>query len=141
MCVLIVEDNPKDLGLASTVSREAGFQTIDSRNSIEGAKAYLETALQGQHRIPDAILLDLALGADSGYELLRMRYLSPSLMKVAVIVWSELDDHNAEICSMFKANAYLGKWQGAEGLRDTFAKLHLPVHAAPAAAGSATGAR
>lgn len=126
MCVLIVEDNPRDMQLAMEVTRDAGFRSINAEPSLRGAERYLEEALEGERQLPDVIVLDLVLGVDSGYELLRLRCLTHSLADVKVIVWSEYYEHSREINSVFKINSYVGKWTGAAGLRRAIRDLNLP---------------
>lgn len=127
MCVLIVEDNPSDMQLALEVAQAAGFRSINTESTLRGAKRYLEEALEGERRLPDVILLDLVLGVESGYELLRLRYLTHSLADVKVIVWSEHYEHSRDISALFKINSYVEKWKGPAGLRRAIRDLNLPL--------------
>ena len=67
----------KDLSIAERTARSAGFSHIEAKADIRSAKLYLETVLDAEEPRPDVILLDLDLGQDSGYELLRTRYSTP----------------------------------------------------------------
>jgi DNA-binding response OmpR family regulator len=133
MCVLIVEDNARDMQFAKDVTRDAGFKAINAETSLQGAEKYLQGALEGVHRMPDAIVLDLVLGLDSGFDLLRLRYTTPLLANVPVIVWTEHDEHNDTVCKLFKVDAFVGKWTGAAGLRQAIRDLGLPLKPGPPA--------
>jgi CheY-like chemotaxis protein len=115
--VLIVEDQPNDLRVAATTARELGFSTVEARTTMMAARDYLEKALAGDHRLPDAIILDLDLGYESGFELLRFWHGEPELAKIPVVVWTILGDHYRNICEMFKVREYVDKGSGAAALR------------------------
>jgi CheY-like chemotaxis protein len=66
--------------------------------------------------LPDAILLDLDLGMDSGFDFLRARYETPWLMEIPVVVWTKLADHNRELSDIFNVNAYVPKHLGEHEL-------------------------
>lgn len=123
MQVLIIEDHPNDLQIAARAAEASGFQKIEARASAVMAKAYLEQALEGQHSLPDAIVLDLDLGYDSGFELLRFWHGNPELAKIPVVVWSILGDHYREVCRMFKVSAYVCKADDISVLRQVLSGL------------------
>lgn len=125
MQLLIVEDQPPDLRIAAAVARECGFPSVEARSSSTAAQQYLEKALKGVHPLPDAILLDLDLGHDSGFELLRFWHGNPEVARVPVIVWTILGDQYREICEMFKVNGYIDKGAGAPALREALGSLGL----------------
>lgn len=124
--LLLVEDQPGDLKRAEDAARSVGFAEIDARTSISAAKAYLEKGIEGIGPLPDGILLDLDLGYDSGYELLRFWHSTPRLARIPVIVWSILGNENAEICKLFKVKSYVGKWEGDAAIREALAGLDQP---------------
>lgn len=78
--------------------------------------------------LPDAILLDLVLGTDSGYEILRFRYLNPELQKVPVLVWTGLLSQTRQICELFRVNLFLEKGDGAKALRESLDDLRSLVN-------------
>jgi len=121
--LLLVEDQAGDLKRAADAARSVGFAEIDARTSILAAKAYLEKGIEGEGPLPDAILLDLDLGYESGYELLRYWHATPRLASIPVIVWSILGDENAEICKLFSVKCYVGKWEGESAIREALASL------------------
>ncbi|MFZ0630499.1 MAG: response regulator [Acidobacteriaceae bacterium] len=123
MQVLIVEDHPNDLRIASAAAQASGFSDIDARSSALMAKAHLEKALAGQGSLPDAIVLDLDLGYDSGFELLRFWHGNPQLAKIPLVVWTILGDHYQEICRMFQVKAYVSKGEDISVLRTVLSGL------------------
>jgi DNA-binding response OmpR family regulator len=123
MQVLIVEDQPSDLRIAVNAAQDSGFTEIEARSSAGAAREYLERALASVHPLPAAIVLDLDLGYESGFELLRFWHSNPQLAKVPVVVWTILGDHYREICGMFKVAAYIDKGDGLAELRKALGGL------------------
>jgi DNA-binding NarL/FixJ family response regulator len=118
--ILIVEDHVKDLSVAEQTARSAGFSDIEARADIRSAKCYLEKALGADGYL---ILLDLDLGQESGYEILRIRYSSPHLARIPVVIWTQLGHDNYEICALFNINGYVSKREGPAALREVLVKL------------------
>jgi len=123
MHVLIVEDQPNDLRIAVGAAQESGFTEVEARSSAAAAREYLEKALEGVHPLPAVIVLDLDLGYESGFELLRFWHSNAQLAKVPVVVWTILGDHYREICQMFKVSAYIDKGNGLAELRKALGGL------------------
>lgn len=123
MQVLIIEDQPGDLRIAAAAAQESGFSDVEARSSLAAARDLLEKNMQGARPLPDAIVLDLDLGYESGFELLRFWHAHPQLMKVPVVVWTILGDQYREICEMFRVSAYIDKAAGIAPLRRALAEL------------------
>lgn len=121
--LLVVEDQPKDLQFAAETARSIGIAEVEARTSVDAARAYLEKGLLGEHPLPDGIILDLDLGYDSGYELLRYWHSTPRLSEIPVIVWSILGDEQREMCNLFKVKRYVAKWEGSEAFRAALGSL------------------
>jgi CheY-like chemotaxis protein len=121
--LLLVEDLPKDAKRAVAIAESVGFEEIDARTSLRAAQTHLEKALKDDSALPDAIVLDLTLGNESGYELLRFWHSTPRLAAIPVIVWSVFGDEQREMCNLFKVTAVVAKWEGDEGLRGALAGL------------------
>jgi CheY-like chemotaxis protein len=115
--LLIVEDQSADLRVAVDVVKSLGVSFIEARTSTTAAKAYLEDGLDGNHPLPDLIILDLDLGYESGFELLRFWHGNPKLSNIRLIVWTAMGEEQREICRMFKVNAIVSKTEGAVGLK------------------------
>ena len=121
--LLLVEDELKDLKFASDTARSIGIEQIEARTTLQAARSYLDKALQDEVPLPDCIVLDLNLGYESGYELLRYWHSTPRLAQIPVIVWSILGDEQREMCKLFKVDSFVAKWEGAEAFRDALVKL------------------
>lgn len=124
--ILVVEDQPSDLQIAAQTARTAGIADVEARNTAQAAMLYLEKGLRSEHPLPDTIILDLDLGYESGYELLRYWHSSPELKRIPLIVWTILGEEQKEICNLFKVSDYVSKWEGAAALREALKKLQEP---------------
>ena len=118
MKLLIVEDQATDLRIAAQAAEGSGFGEVDARSSAGAARLYLEKGLEGTGPMPDAIVLDLDLGYESGFELLRYWHSEPRLSSIPLVVWTVLGDQYRQICQMFKVQAYLDKGEGISTLRN-----------------------
>jgi CheY-like chemotaxis protein len=125
MRLLILEDNPNDILLATQTAHAAGFEDIEAFTSSAPATLRIEQAMRGEKPMPDVIILDLDLGAESGYEVLRFLHRKLAAQKVRIIVWSLLEERNREICALFNVDAYLCKWEGQAALRKALDSLNL----------------
>ena len=116
--LLIVEDEPGDLRIAADVSHSLGFTNVQARTSARSARLYLEAALEGKEPVPDVVVVDLDLGYDSGFELLRFWHSKRELSSASrMIVWTNLGEEQMEICRLFKIAAVVSKADGMEALK------------------------
>lgn len=115
--LLIVEDDAVDVLSAASVARTLGLEHSRTFNSVARAISFLQGCLEERTSLPDVILLDLDLGQESGYELLRIWRTTSRLSKVPLLVWSGLGDHHQELCDVFKVTAFVAKWRGKDALR------------------------
>lgn len=115
--VLIVEDDPGDLRMAADVSSSLGFTEVQARTSARAAQLYLESALEGKEPIPDVVIVDLDLGYDSGFELLRFWHSKRELSSARMIVWTAMGEEQMEICRLFKIAAVVSKADGIAALK------------------------
>lgn len=123
--LLIVEDQPNDLRIAAELVRSLGFTDVQARTSAAAAKLYLETLLNGQQSPPDVVVLDLDLGYDSGFELLRFWHSKRELLRrTRLIVWTIAGEEQQEICRFFKVNAVIDKTEGMPALKKAI-QLHM----------------
>ena len=123
MNVLIVEDQPNDLRVATRAAEDSGFSGVEARSSAESAVSWLQKGLAGEVSLPDAIVLDIDLGFQSGFELLRYWHSDPRLARIPLVVWTVLGDHYREICRMFKVKAYVDKGQDVSVLQQVLRGL------------------
>lgn len=121
--VLIVEDQASDLRIAAEIAESAGFSRVEGRTSAETARFFLEKGMDGQETLPDAIVLDLDLGHDSGFELLRFWHSHPPLAKIPLVVWSVFGDRFREVCQVFHIRAYIDKGEDLSTLRAALSGL------------------
>jgi CheY-like chemotaxis protein len=125
--LLVVEDQPNDLRNATEVARSLGFTSVDARASAMAAKIYLEKGLEGEHVLPDAIVLDLDLGYESGFELMRFWHGKPQLAGIPLIVWTVMGEEQREICGLFKVSAYVQKSDDVRPLKEALEGLERKV--------------
>jgi CheY-like chemotaxis protein len=120
--LLLVDDRPNDLRIAADAAHDLGIPDVNAQTSITKARQYLERGLEGEVPLPDGIILDLDLGYESGFELLRFWHSTPRLASIPVIIWSVLD-REREICNLFKVKSFVSKWEGPKALREALAQL------------------
>jgi CheY-like chemotaxis protein len=121
--LLVVEDDEKYIRRADEAAKAVGFEEVEARVSAESSRQYLERGLEQGNSLPDGILLDLDLGYDSGYELLRFWHQTPQLRSIPLVVWSILGPEHAEVCKLFKVNSFVGKWESPETFQDVLSGL------------------
>ena len=121
--LMLVEDSPKDMKRGAEIARAAGFQIVDSCDSLIPARKYIDDGLQGARSLPDAIILDLDLGHESGYELLRFWHSTPHLRAIPLIVWSVTGEEQREICELFKVTKVVAKWEDDGVLRNALSEI------------------
>lgn len=114
--IMIVENDPRDVAFAERCAAQCGFLNVVKTPSAEAAQALLEKARAEGMELPDAMLLDLDLGQESGFDFLRARYANPWLMEIPVVVWTRLDQHNQSLCDVFKIQGFVSKSSGEIGL-------------------------
>jgi CheY-like chemotaxis protein len=124
MRTVIIEDNPTDIRIAARIARTAGFENIEAFTSMENAIERIDQGLRGERPLPDAIILDLNLGHESGYEVLRHWRETWADSRMRMVVWSALGDHNRELCALFHADAFVSKWKGEAALREALEGLN-----------------
>jgi CheY-like chemotaxis protein len=121
--LLVIEDQPADLKLAVETARAAGVAVVESQSSCRDARDYLEKGLKGEAPLPDAIVLDLDLGHESGFELMRFWHSTPRLKSIPLMVWTILGQEQREICELFKVSGFVSKWEGAAAFREALDKM------------------
>jgi len=125
--LLLVENETNDIRFAGDLARSIGIAEVVNRPTLRGAMDYLEIGLKGEGPLPEGIVLDLDLGYDSGYELLRFWHSTPKLSQIPLIVWSVLGDEQRGMCNLFGVNRYVAKWEGAAALREALEAFDSPA--------------
>lgn len=123
--LLLVEDQPKDAMKGATIAESLGIREVEVFNSTTRAMLSLEKGVSGEGPLPDVIVLDLDLGIESGYEILRYWRSTPALARIPVLVWSVVEEQR-EVCELFRVNSFVSKWEGIGVLRDALAELAFP---------------
>jgi CheY-like chemotaxis protein len=121
--ILVVEDQASDLQIAVQTAQAAGISEVEARTSPQAAISLLDRGIRGEVALPDVIVLDLDLGYESGYELLRYWHSTADLKNIPLIVWTILGEEQREICNLFKVSNYVSKWEGTAAFRDALKKL------------------
>jgi hypothetical protein len=103
--------------MAVDVIRSLGFSIIEARTSSTAAKAYLESVIDGKEPLPDVMIVDLDLGYESGFELLRFRHGHPELSSMRLIVWTVLGEQQQQICRLFNVDCVVPKADGVLALK------------------------
>ena len=115
--ILIVEDQLNDLRIASDVLERLGPMDVQARTNAAAARVYLEAVLDGKQPMPDLMILDLNLGYESGFELLRFWHSQARLSSIQVVVWTIMEKEQQELCKLFGVKHVIPKWEGADALR------------------------
>ena len=121
--LLVIEDQANDLQVAVKAARSAGITEVEARTSPQAAITYLEKGLRKELPLPDGIVLDLDLGYESGYEILRYWHSTPELNKIPLIVWTILGEEQKQICNLFKVSRYVSKWEGGAVLQEALTSV------------------
>lgn len=91
-CVLLVEDNPADVGLVRYALAEHGirYELVVIRDG-EQALQFIEKVDAGSQPCPELIILDLNLPKTNGREVLQRMRESPVFEEVPVVILSSSD--------------------------------------------------
>lgn len=101
--VLIVDDNRPWLAAATTLLEREGV-------SVAGVASTSATALQDARELrPDVVLVDVFLGDESGFELVRKLTDDPSLGTTVILISTHAEDDLEELISASPARGFLPK--------------------------------
>ena len=133
--ILLVEDNPGDVFLIQRALKK--HSTISLVNAGDGRDAIelLQKRISDRAKLPDLILLDLAMPRMDGHELLAEIKRDKSLPYVPVVVFSSSDDKR-DVAKSYRlgAIAYVGKPSGLPDFTtvcDLIARLVLKMAKRP----------
>lgn len=121
--LLIIENESRDAQIATESALQSGYSSVDCTPSANAAHTLLEKRRAEKEELPTAILLDLDLGTESGFDFLRIRHETPWILEIPLVVWTKLTDHNEALCDVFKIQGYVRKYTGGEGLRKALESL------------------
>jgi PleD family two-component response regulator len=125
--ILLVEDTTSDSDRCRAILHDLGYDGIQLITHLQMAVDYLDDVLNNLTHPPDAIVLDLGLGFDSGFDVLRKCHAHPKLAQVPILVWTKRDDENTEAFSMYLgAKDFLVKAADEAPFREALQRLLAP---------------
>jgi CheY-like chemotaxis protein len=116
--MLIVEDDASDLRRATAALAQLGLGTIDPATSVGEALLYLDEVAEGKRGAPALIILDLSLGYESGFEVLRRWKSDRKLSQIQIVVWTQMGEREQELCRLFGLKRVIAKWADISELQN-----------------------
>jgi CheY-like chemotaxis protein len=122
--ILLIEDQPAFSDTCTKTLHELGYDGVQLITHVMEAENHLDDIVSSLTEAPAAIVLDLGLGMDSGFTLLRKCHAEPRLQKVPILVWTK---HTDDLSKMFSdylgAKDFLVKSGDPQKLRDALQRL------------------
>lgn len=122
--VLLIEDQASASDACTTALHELGYDGVQLITHLMEAEQHLDDIVSNLTEAPAAIVLDLGLGLDSGFAVLRKCHLEPKLRQVPILVWTKHSDDLAKTFSKYLgAKDFLVKSRDEQELRDALKRL------------------
>jgi CheY-like chemotaxis protein len=122
--ILLIEDDTSDSDICAEALHELGYDGVQLITHLMQAEQHLDDIVASLTGPPDAIVLDLGLGADSGFAVLRKCHGEPKLQAVPILVWTKHSDDLAETFSTYLgAQDFLVKSNDEQQLREALKRL------------------
>lgn len=122
--ILLIEDEPKFSESCAEVLHELGYDGVQLITSLGAAEQHLDDIVSNMTSAPDALVLDLGLGLDSGFAVLRKCHSEPKLQNVPILVWTKHTDNLAKTFSDYLgAKDFLVKSSDEQELREALKRL------------------
>jgi CheY-like chemotaxis protein len=122
--ILLIEDQPAFSDTCTKTLHELGYDGVQLITHMMEAENHLDDIVSSLTEAPAAIVLDLGLGMDSGFTLLRKCHAEPRLQKVPILVWTK---HTDDLSKMFSdylgVKDFLVKSGDPQQLRDALQRL------------------
>jgi CheY-like chemotaxis protein len=122
--ILLIEDQPAFSDTCTKTLHELGYDGVQLITHMLEAEQHLDDIVSNLTNPPAAIVLDLGLGMDSGFSLLRKCHAEPKLREVPILVWTK---HTDELSKMFSdylgVKDFLVKSGDPQKLRDALERL------------------
>jgi CheY-like chemotaxis protein len=122
--VLLIEDQDAFSDTCTKALHELGYDGVQLITHMLEAEQHLDDIVSNLTNPPAAIVLDLGLGMDSGFSLLRKCHAEPKLREVPILVWTK---HTDELSKMFSdylgVQHFLVKSGDPQKLRDALERL------------------
>lgn len=125
--ILIVEDDPGDMRRAKAALAELGLGETVPATSVAEAFRYLDGVREGKHEAPALIVLDLSLGYESGFEILRRWKSDRNLSGIQIIIWTQMGEREQELCRLFGLKHIIPKWSDISDLQDAVKNVSGPA--------------
>ncbi len=131
--ILLIEDQASASDACTEALHELGYDGVQLITHLMEAEQHLDDIVSNLTGAPDAIVLDLGLGLDSGFALLRKCHAEPKLQQVPILVWTKHTDALAKTFSDYLgAKDFLVKSEDRQELREALKRLLIanPAQAA-----------
>jgi CheY-like chemotaxis protein len=124
--ILLIEDQNAFSDTCTKALHELGYDGVQLITQVLEAEQHLDDIVSNLTEPPAAIILDLGLGMDSGFSLLRKCHAEPKLREVPILVWTK---HTDELSRMFSdylgVKDFLVKSGDPQKLRDALKRLMI----------------
>ena len=128
--ILLIEDQPAFSDTCTKALHELGYDGVQLITHVMEAENHLDDIVSNLTEAPAAIVLDLGLGMDSGFTLLRKCHAEPRLQQVPILVWTKhTDDLSKTFSNYLGAKDFLVKSGDPQELRDALKRLMVPTAA------------
>jgi CheY-like chemotaxis protein len=128
--ILLIEDQAHASDACTKALHDLGYDGVQLITSLMEAEQHLDDIVSKLTNAPAAIVLDLGLGIDSGFAVLRKCHSEPRLQQVRILVWSKHSDDLAKTFSSYLgARDFLVKSSDEQELSDALKRLLNPIAA------------
>jgi CheY-like chemotaxis protein len=128
--ILLIEDQAHASDACTKALHDLGYNGVQLITSLMEAEQHLEDIVSHLTETPAAIVLDLGLGVDSGFAVLRKCHSEPRLQQIPILVWTKHTDDLARIFSEYLgAQDFLVKSRDEQELSDALKGLMSPIAA------------
>jgi CheY-like chemotaxis protein len=125
--ILLIEDQPAFSDTCTKALHELGYDGVQLITHVMQAENHLDDIVSNLTDAPAAIVLDLGLGMDSGFTLLRKCHAEPRLQQVPILVWTKhTDDLSKTFSNYLGVKDFLVKSGDPQQLRDALKRLMAP---------------
>jgi DNA-binding response OmpR family regulator len=122
--ILLIEDETSASGACTKALHELGYDGVQLITHLAAAEQHLADRVSGLTGVPAGIVLDLGLGLDSGFTVLRTCHAQPKLQQVPILVWTKHTDQLAKTFSNYLgAKIFLVKSSDERELREALKRL------------------
>jgi len=122
--ILLIEDEKASSDACASALHDLGYGGVQLITRLLEAEQHLDDIISNLTQAPAAIVLDLGLGLDSGFTILRKCHAEPKLQQVPILVWTKHTDELAATFSNYLgAHDFLVKSNDKNELRDALHRL------------------